>query len=206
MAEKRRHRRYSKRLKVDWGEQDFANQGVTHDISKSGAFVISGKLPRIGQTVHIKITGDAGKWFACEGVVRWAKEIPPQLRQVQRGGFGVRFMLPDELVEALIPHLKSEQIFEVAYKTPQELHHAYKVELRHGGIFVRTDKVLALQQEVSVEFQLEFAQRTIEAAGKVMQVMPASAVGSTVAGLAIVFVDPGQLLRRLEDYLPAGGR
>jgi Tfp pilus assembly protein PilZ len=197
MGDKRRHRRYSKRLKVEWGEQDFSNTAFTNNISKSGAFVISGKLPKIGQNVHIKITGEAGRWFACEGVVKWAKEVPPALRQIQRSGYGVRFMLPDELVESLIPHIRSEKRFEVLYQTAEDLQRAFNQELKHGGVFVPTKTPVALHEEVTVDIVLEFARHTIEAAGRVMQIM-----GGEAAGSAISFTEKEEILRMLQGHLP----
>src|SRR5690349_3192259 len=107
MGEKRRNKRYSKRLRVEYGESDFGQSSYTSNVSLSGAFVIASRLPKLSELLHLKVFDDNGRWFAMEAEIRWLREVAPALRQVQRGGFGVRFLLPNEITEQLLPQLRT---------------------------------------------------------------------------------------------------
>ncbi len=203
MSEKRRHKRHPRRVRIEFGEKDFAIAGYTHDISKSGAFVIASRAPPLKSIIHLKLVAADGRWFACEGEVRWRKEVPPALRQMQQSGFGVRFLFPDELVEALLPNLKSEKSFRIQYDTEKSYHAAFAHELRLGAAFVRTELALQVGAEVSIELRLEFAQRTLEFPAKVFQLMPADKARGITAGVVLQFVDKEKALKTLSEFVPA---
>lgn len=202
--EKRRNKRYPKRLKVAYGDKGFTASSYTANISKTGAFVIANKLPPPGSRVHLQIFSDE-TWLPFEGEVRWQKIVPVQMRQLEPGGFGVRFLRPEEMVEMLLPHIKGERRFEVLYTTPEDLVRAHKQELSLGGVFVRTDVMAPRDAPVMLEVNLEFAGRTIEIPAKVLQCVAAGTTPGSASGLALVFDKKDAALASLAPYLPPTG-
>lgn len=70
---------------------------VTGDLSPGGAFVYSHRMLQPGTRVRFEVELPGGVAEA-EGVVRWARRVPPHLSSVARGGMGIEFTrLSDEL-------------------------------------------------------------------------------------------------------------
>lgn len=70
---------------------------VTGDLSPGGVFVYSHRMLQPGTRVRFEIELPGGVAEA-EGVVRWAKRVPPHLSGVARGGMGIEFTrVSDEL-------------------------------------------------------------------------------------------------------------
>jgi hypothetical protein len=108
--------------------------------------------------------------------VRRHKLVPPHLRQLERSGFGVRFLLPGELVSELLPQAQDGTL-EVSIDSVAQLRQAIEQEIRYGGVFVRSNRKLARDTPVTVAFLLEFAGRRIEFPARVVQVMSATVEG-----------------------------
>src|SRR4051794_21018502 len=100
MAEKRRQRRYRRRLLIKFGEADLNQSGFTTDISNTGLFVQAPRLVALAARVPLQVFYQGEKFVFLEGEVRRHKLVPLSLRNVERGGFGLRFLLPSELVNA----------------------------------------------------------------------------------------------------------
>ncbi len=74
---------------------------VTADLSPGGLFLYSARVLRPGTAVRLVIRLPTGTAEA-EGVVRWAKRVPPHLLSHVRGGMGIQFTwLSPELEEYL---------------------------------------------------------------------------------------------------------
>jgi Tfp pilus assembly protein PilZ len=200
LGEKRRNKRYGRRLRILYGEKDVATSAFTRDVSKGGAFVVALKMPPVGTRLHVQLHADLD-WASFEAEVRWHKVVPPAMRQVEQGGFGVRFFRPEELVDRLVPQLRTERRFELFYPTVQDFQKSYQQELKHGGAFVRTELALQRDAEVTLDVRLEFAQRSLELVGKVLQTVAANPQTGSAAGVAVTFKEKEQALKLLAPFL-----
>lgn len=84
--ERRDNRRHRVRLSLRMQPGDVASS--TADLSVSGIFVRSARVLAPGTVVRLTINTPAGPAWA-EGVVRWAKRVPPQMLPYTRGGMGI---------------------------------------------------------------------------------------------------------------------
>jgi Tfp pilus assembly protein PilZ len=74
----------------------------TTNISKSGLFLNSAIALMQGERLRLEVV-DREHGFVAEGRVARLHRVSIALRQVDQPGVGVRFLLPEELVESLIP-------------------------------------------------------------------------------------------------------
>ena len=72
------------------------------NISKSGLFLSSSSPLASGERVRLEVI-DRDCGFFAEGRVTRIHRVPLALRHVDQQGVGVRFLLPEELVEDLVP-------------------------------------------------------------------------------------------------------
>lgn len=195
--ERRRERRYPRRLTVRYGERELNRAGLTHDISASGVFVISQNLPPLDARIHMLISAGPERSLYFEGVVRRHRVLPPLLRQIDHGGFGVRFLMPADLVRELVPKAASAtDALEVTFDSAEHLRRAVESEIRFGGVFVPTSAPFERDAPVTVELILEFAGRRFAFPAKVVQVITASA-----RGVGVTFDDKQKVERTLEPFL-----
>ena len=113
--EKRRNRRYSKRFKVRFGLKDLTSTGFTNDVSATGMFVVTTNMLTIGQRVHVEVTLDDNNKLYFEGGVARLTLVAPELRQIMKGGFGLRFLSGAELMGEMVPHLKDKTRIVMTY-------------------------------------------------------------------------------------------
>jgi hypothetical protein len=110
MGEKRRSKRHGRRLKVRFGEAGttgFPYQGLTNDVSSTGLFVVSSQTPRPGTRVHLEVMMQGERPLFVEGVVARLVIVPPELRQIMKAGFGIRYLLGNEVMGELVPSLSA---------------------------------------------------------------------------------------------------
>lgn len=84
--DRRDNRRHRVRLSLRMQPGDVASS--TGDLSVSGVFVRSARVLAPGTVVRLVVNTPAGPAWA-EGVVRWAKRVPPHLLAHVHGGMGV---------------------------------------------------------------------------------------------------------------------
>ncbi len=84
---------------------------------------------------------------------------------------------------------RAEVELEVHYRTVQEFAAAYSQNISGGGIFIRTQEPLRLNQEVRVRFTLPGIARTFDVRGIVVWTNPATSRSSFPSGMGIKFVD-----------------
>jgi len=96
---KREHHRSRHRLRVRL--EPGTIHSMTGDVSPGGVFVYSHRLLKPGTVVSFHVELPEGMAEA-EGVVRWAKRVPPQLTSVARGGMGVEFTRVSEKLQAYL--------------------------------------------------------------------------------------------------------
>jgi Tfp pilus assembly protein PilZ len=102
--ERRIHRRFPRRIELRYwrpGETQ-GHTAYTTNISKSGLFLSSSTSLMSGERLRLEIL-DRESGFFAEGRVTRIHRVPLALRHVDQQGVGVRFLLPEELVENLVP-------------------------------------------------------------------------------------------------------
>lgn len=102
--ERRIHRRFPRRIELRYwrpGEVQ-GHTAYTTNISKSGLFLSSSTPLMSGERLRLEII-DRESGFFAEGRVTRVHRVPLALRHVDQQGVGVRFLLPEELVENLVP-------------------------------------------------------------------------------------------------------
>jgi type IV pilus assembly protein PilZ len=83
---------------------------------------------------------------------------------------------------------RAEAELEVHYRTPQEFLAAYSRNISGGGIFIRTQQPLPLNQKVLVRFTLPGVEHRFEVHGVVVWANAASVRSSLPAGMGIKFL------------------
>lgn len=197
MAEKRQHRRFKKRYTVRFGTNDLSKSGITGDISKGGAFILTRDLIPLDTRVHLQVQLDQKNFVLFEGIVQRHRKVPPELRQMDPGGFGVRFLYPGEVVADIVN--KDTTTFELHFASPAQLKAAYDRELRMGGAFLLTDKPLRIQDKVIVSLCLDFSGETVEQEATVVHITLPQ--GTTRAGVSVMFSDKKALEAGIKPFL-----
>ena len=102
--ERRIHRRFSRRIELRYWrpKETQGHTAYTTNISKSGLFLSSSIALNPGERLRLEIV-DLEKGFVAEGRVVRVHRVALALRQVEQQGVGVRFLMPEELVENLVP-------------------------------------------------------------------------------------------------------
>lgn len=197
MKQRQAQKRYKRRFMVRYGERELSHSGFTDDVSRGGAFIVSPYRPPLDSKLHLQIFMDKERSVYFEATVRRHKIVPPELRSVDKGGFGIRFLLPDELLGDVLA--EDGQQFQVGYATFAELKRAHENEFRHGGVFVPGERGLPRGSEVTLVMRLEFASATLEFDASVIHVYDGSQAGPR--GLGLVFKDQGAVEQALASYL-----
>lgn len=193
MGEKRRSKRHARRLKVRFGESGsvgFPHTGLTNDVSTTGLFVVSSTNFKPGTRLHLEVTLPGEVPLFIEGVVARQVIVPPELRQVVRAGFGVRYLSGTELMAELVPALSAtrrDDPFWLAFDELPEWRAAFEKELKRGGCFVWSPKPVAQNTVVKLTVELRFLAKTLAFEARVVHVMPGA---DGRHGIALMFVDP----------------
>lgn len=83
------------------------------------------------------------------------------------------------------------------FVTLAEFQEEYRRNLANGGIFIETDEVFALREEIEVELDLWFGSESVQLRGEVVsQVAPVVRRAGGTPGVAIQLVEPAKMLRR----------
>ncbi len=183
---------------VRFGERELSHSGFTQDVSRTGAFILCPYRPPLDSKVHLQIVLDKETVVYFEATVRRHKIIPPELRSVEKGGFGIRFLLPEEVLEKVLGD--SENRLEVRYATAADLKVAYEKEFRRGGVFVLSQRELQRGSEVVLALRLDFASTTFEFDASVVHVWQDSSQPGA-RGIGLVFKDKKEVEAALETYL-----
>lgn len=204
MGEKRRAKRHARRLKVRFGEAGtagFTSSGLTNDVSATGLFVVTSTSPKPGTRVHLEVMMQGERPLYLEGVVSRQVIVPPELRQVVRSGFGVRFLQGAELMAELVPAAqlaKQDDPFALSYGDAAAWRDAWDKELKRGGCFVWSPRPLASNSLVRLSIRLEHLDRSLEFEARVVHAMPGA---DGRHGIALMFVDPVAALTALSATL-----
>ncbi|MFO0601480.1 MAG: PilZ domain-containing protein [Myxococcaceae bacterium] len=204
MAEKRRSKRHSRRLKVrfgDAGSNAFPHNGLTNDVSSTGIFVVTGTNQKPGTRLHLEVMMTGEQPLFIEGVVARQVIVPPELRQVVRAGFGLRYLTGTELMAELVPALqgpKKDDPFTVVFDDESTWREAFEKEFRRGGCFVWSPKPQAPNSIVTLTIELRYSGRTLAFEARVVHVMPGP---DGRHGVALMFVDAAGVAASLASTL-----
>lgn len=93
-------------------------------------------------------------------------------------------------------------ILSLTIKDKSVLYAAYMPFIRHGGMFIPTNKSYRLGDEVFMLLNLMEEPEKIPVAGKVVWVTPRGAQGNRAAGIGVQFSDQDNTARsKIETYL-----
>ena len=93
-------------------------------------------------------------------------------------------------------------ILSLTIKDKAILYSAYMPFIKHGGLFIPTNKDYKLGDEVFLLLNLMDESDKIPVAGKVIWVTPKGAQGNRTAGVGVQFSDQDDTARRtIENYL-----
>jgi Tfp pilus assembly protein PilZ len=198
MEERRAPKRFRRRFMVRYGEKELAHSGFTADISSGGAFIVAPYRPALDAHVHLHLFKDKENAVYLETTVRWHKIVPPQLRTLEKGGFGVRFLRPDEVLAGIL--FESGARLEVAYGSQADLRSAYDKEFRHGGVFIPTEIRVDRGSDLVVAVRLDFAGQVFEFDASVVQVF-ADSSGPGVRGIGVVFKERKLVEEKITPFL-----
>ena len=191
LSEKRKSRRFTRRLRVHFGEKNrpFSHTGLTADISATGMFIGTTAQVKPGTRIHaeVSVADDSSLYF--EGVVARQVIVPPELRSVMKAGFGMRFLSAIDLLSELVPVLKERSQLVVSYASAAQLREAWNKELKHGGAFVWLENPHPLNSVVSVEVDLPFVGKKLPFEARIVHIAPEH---NGKHGVAFMFLDvPG---------------
>jgi hypothetical protein len=188
MSEKRKARRFARRLKVRFGEKGrpFSFTGLTNDISATGMFVSTTAGIKPGARLHVEVTTADETLIFFEGIVARQVVVPPELRTLMRPGFGLRFLTGTEVMSELIPSLKDQTHLQVVFDSVDAFRDAWDRELKRGGAFLWAERAYPLNSIVTVEFDFAFANRRLAFESRVVHVVPEQ---QGRHGMAFMFLD-----------------
>lgn len=93
-------------------------------------------------------------------------------------------------------------ILSLTIKDKSVLYAAYMPFIKHGGMFIPTNKAYRLGDEVFMLLNLMDEPEKIPVAGKVVWVTPKGAQGNRAAGIGVQFSDQDNTARsKIETYL-----
>jgi len=90
MAERRGFVRKKRRFLVEFQVQGASCTGFTYDVSPSGMFVRSARLPKPGSFMTANLHLSAGKRIAVRGRVMRSYRVPPALARLVPSGFSMQ--------------------------------------------------------------------------------------------------------------------
>jgi len=205
METERRHPRYKRRLTVKVGDQTTTHSCFTNDISLGGVFIKTNMVYRPGTTVKIEFIDQPCSWFA-DGVVAWAKQVPPLMVYIERCGMGIRFLNPSSgLLSWIRSNSRMEKLGETTGVTPltllvpspAELKRELDQNIRNGGLFIPTSDPPPKDAEVEVELVLSFSGKKIHATGLVVMVNQ----NAPMQGVGVQLTQLAKLIQEIESTL-----
>lgn len=92
VADKRNEKRHRKRLTLKFGPETASRIAFTEDVSLQGMCIKTAFVSPPGSRLRIELTLPDGSLVRLNGVVVWAKKVPPNMVQlIKKCGMGVKF-------------------------------------------------------------------------------------------------------------------
>lgn len=92
-------------------------------------------------------------------------------------------------------------ILSVALRDKSALYAAYMPFLKNGGLFVSTDRIYRLGEELILILSLMEETERLPVPGRVVWITPKAAEGYRTPGVGVEFNDGGTTRMRIENYL-----
>ncbi|MBB72506.1 MAG: pilus assembly protein PilZ [Legionellales bacterium] len=104
--------------------------------------------------------------------------------------------------EAQVPEDKSS-VFFINLKGKDDLYHAYMPYIMGGGLFIQTEKIYTLGDEVFILLKLMDDPEKYTIAGRIVWITPKAAQGGRPAGIGVQFVgeDTQDIRNKIETLL-----
>jgi Tfp pilus assembly protein PilZ len=199
MGEQRRHRRFKRKLRVEYSQPDGVKTAYTSDLSSGGIFINASSLPPLDSRLRLQLFFDETRSVVIESTVRRHKLLTPEGLPHAKSGFGARFLTPEELMAEV---LGDRNRLQLRYPTPDALKVAYETELKFGAVFIPTDRQLVADSEVTVDLSLGFISRSFDFSATVLQVLSGSSAGAS-RGLEVRFKDRSEVDATLRPFITA---
>jgi hypothetical protein len=203
--EKRSAARIKKRLLVHYGEHGLDRSGFTADVSTTGMFVVSSTLPALDTRLHLQVFFGEGDFTFFEGRVRRHRLVPVELRSIEKAGFGVEFLAPaallaDRLRRRETGPVESVPRFRLDIRSAPALRELWERELKHGGIFITSERTPGRDEIAEVELALRFApgEPSLRFPARVLQILQ---VPGAPAGIGFEFLDRRGIAEKLQPML-----
>lgn len=219
--ERRELPRHLRRIKVTFRAEgdERTTSGMTGNLSLRGAFITAPKVYPRGTRLRLELKRDEGP-VVVEALVAHAHRVPVELRALGTSGMGLRFLLPEELIQPLLAKAGSDlepgeseaaegadataettgepRVFRVAFAGTSDFLDCYRRDLVNGGLFVRTRRPRRPQSLVQLEIEAPGLEEAVPVRGRVVQVIePRSGTGSVRGGMGIELLELDELLERL---------
>lgn len=177
---RRVHTRLRRRLQVEFGDIGIPNKGTVVDVSIGGLFVAARKIYPLDARLHLHVF-DSTHEFYGEGVVVRLKKVPPQLRQLEPEGMGIRLLAPAEVIRAAIPKLDlTVDTVELVCSSVAEVEKLIREQLSAGVLLVPVRvpaPALNTTVEFSVRLEIGQSQAVISGQGRILQLHEVSGAG-----------------------------
>ncbi len=190
--ERRRTKRYRRRMKVRWWADDIEGNGFTVDVSSSGLLIETGRPIAIGTRLHLEVRLTDEIPYFSECVVARKRTYPPQARALFKPAVGVRFVSINEAIKELTAKGGEESVgtqeqvhvpLQADLRDFDHLEAVYERDIKHGGLMVETTELPDLNSEIELPVRLPDPHGTIQCRGEVVK----------------LFDDPPGLALRLEE-------
>lgn len=98
--EKRRDKRHLKQLTVRFGEKGREHVGLSHDLSTTGLLLKGNRIYPPKTSIFLELSLNSGEKVSAQGVVQWAKRVPPAMASLVQNGMGIKFIdVPSEYIK-----------------------------------------------------------------------------------------------------------
>ncbi|GAB4388850.1 MAG: hypothetical protein Kow0025_10620 [Thermodesulfovibrionales bacterium] len=103
MPEKRRHRRFEKRLEVEFSAEGQTFTGISSNFSEKGLFIRTRRVLPAGTYVDVRVFLPGGRTAHLKAIVRRAVKASTDL---EKNGMGVEVILKDDLYREFMKTLE----------------------------------------------------------------------------------------------------
>jgi type IV pilus assembly protein PilZ len=93
----------------------------------------------------------------------------------------------------------------IAIRDKSALYASYMPFIKNGGLFIPTNKIYDLGDEVFILLSLMDEKQKLPIAGRIVWITPKGAQGNRTAGIGVQFseLDKGQTQKKIENHLAA---
>jgi len=170
--EHRAARRFPRRLNAHFGEVEPSQAGFTQNVSETGLFITTSRLPALGLTLAIRLRANGSTCHVRGQVVRHVL-VPMELRSVKPQGFGVRFLGdPPDLREVLEAPAAEAANPTMRWLTRADYLRSAQAELERGGLTFTTRTAVPLNETLEVALEGGWRSGSLMVRGRVVHCRP----------------------------------